>query len=227
VTQGGRGPSRSRDDVALVAAEETIDQSRKAFRTVVERTAPWLVEIGSWVFTGLIAFILVAIVPLITIASVDRATMIATVALALALPLDLAGLVQDMRLVQDMGRVRFDEEWFRALKEAGLPVETSPSTSPIGGATAAQRTRIVLLYSLVILVMSVLLILTGVTAAPWHVAWWIAVAFLAMAAISVGIVVTAFTTLGPPETPEQKERYRRYWEAMVRQAEERAGSDNQ
>ena len=55
-----------------------------------------------------------------------------------------------------------------------------------------RRTRTVLVYCYSILVFSALLTLVGVTAAFWHMAWWIGVAFVAMAAVSTGVVLLAF-----------------------------------
>jgi uncharacterized membrane protein YcjF (UPF0283 family) len=99
-------------------------------------------------------------------------------------------------------------------------------------ARAAQRKRratIVLRYSFGVLTLSVALTLTGLTAALWHIAWWIGIVFLAMAVISLGIVIAALATLGPRESPEDREQQRRYWQEMLRQAQTQtqSGTDDQ
>jgi hypothetical protein len=48
-----------------------------------------------------------------------------------------------------------------------------------------------------------------------------------MAAIGLVIVIAALATLGPVESPEQKELNRHYWEEMVRQAQERSRATNE
>jgi hypothetical protein len=54
----------------------------------------------------------------------------------------------------------------------------------------------------------------------WHMAWWIAVAFLAMVLISLAIIIVAFAASQPPESAEEKERKRRYREEILRQVRE-------
>lgn len=55
----------------------------------------------------------------------------------------------------------------------------------------------------------------------------ITVATVAMAVISLGIVVAALITLRSPESPEQKERNRRYWEEMMQRAKEQSTTNNE
>lgn len=211
-------------DAAAEAANAILRQSRAAYGSLFDRITPWLVEVGNWIFAGLIAFILVIIASLITVGPADRAIRLATAAFALALPLELAGLCL-LRLARDTERIGLGNEWQRAVQDAGFPAaELAAATDQ--AAREKRRTRVILLYSLIILVVSVLLTLVGLTAALWHMRWWIAMAFLVMAIISLGIVAAALVTARPPDTPAQKAQYQRYWDEMVRQARERQSPES-
>lgn len=210
--------------IAQAAGAAVASQGNIAFRRLVESIMPWLVEVGNWIFAGLIAFIVLILAPLLTAGSVDRALTVATVAFALALPMDLAGLVL-LRLARDPAHIGFTEEWAQALHDAGLPIG-GQIASPDGLVSLRKRqANVILVYSFALLVLSVLLTLTGLVAAFWHMAWWIGVLFLAMVLISLGIVIAALVALRPPESPEDKERYMRYWEEMLRRAQAESTTD--
>jgi len=205
-------------DISLTAPEEQFKQTMKAFEKFVEDITPWLLEVGSWIFGGLIAFTLLVIGSLLTIGPVDPAIKVTTAALALALPLDVTGLVL-LRLVRDLEQVGFEEELAQAFQEAGFT--RGSQVPPIPAALEAmrtRRTRMVLGSSLVILALSVLLTLTGIIAALWHMVWWIGVSFFAMILLSLAIVTLAIVTSQPPDSQEEKERKRRYREEITRQA---------
>jgi len=214
-------PPEPNKDVAYVAAQVSLSQIQKASEEALERTTPWLVDVGDWIFAGLIAFDLVVMAPLIVTASADQALTISIVMFALALPLNLAGLVM-LRLIKDMAHVGFSEEWARAYQDAGLPLGEQLASPQAREAQRKRRATIVLYYAFAVLTLSVLFTLTGVTAALWHTAWWIGVVFLAMSAISLGIVIAALATLGPRDTPEDRARQRRYWDEVVRQVQAQA-----
>jgi hypothetical protein len=188
---------------------------------VVESITPWLVELGDWIFAGLIASLLVILASVITVGPVDHAMTVATVAFALALPLELAGLIL-LRLLRDTERIDFAGTWVRAFHEAGFPIGEQRAALQTGAAPRTRGTTLVLYYALGILALSVLLTLTGVTAALWHMAWWIAVIFVAMSTISLGVVTAALLTVAPPDSPRRQERYRQYWDEMMRRAREQA-----
>jgi hypothetical protein len=59
----------------------------KAVSKVLENIMPWLLDVGSWIFGGLIAFNLLVMASLITVGPVDRSIKISTAGFALALPL--------------------------------------------------------------------------------------------------------------------------------------------
>jgi hypothetical protein len=219
VSQTDPAPADPHQEISLAAPQEQFKQNMKAFGKFVERITPWLFEVGSWIFGGLIAFTLLVIAALFTVGPVDPAITVSTAAFALALPLDLAGLFL-LRLVQDLKRVGFEEEFAQAFQEVGFTVgEQIPSPKALES-LRKRRTGIALGSSLGILALSALLTLTGMTAVLWHMAWWIGVVFLAMVMISLAIVIVALVTIQPPGSEEEKEQKRRYREEITRQAKE-------
>jgi hypothetical protein len=165
----------------------------------------------------LIAFTLLVMAALIPLGLVDRAVTIALTTLALALPLNVAGLFL-LRLIQDKRHTGFVEEWEQVLEE-GEPGGGAKAVLPRAReARQKRRTGVVLVYCLGLLAVSALLTMTGMTATLWHAAWWIGAAFLAMTLISQGIVIAALITLEPPETPEEQARMQRYWERVTKKA---------
>jgi hypothetical protein len=210
--------------IAQAAGAAVASQGRIAFRRLVESITPWLVEVGNWIFAGLIAFIVLVLAPLLTAGSVDRALTVATVTFALALPMALAGLVL-LRLARDTGHIGFAEEWAQALQDAGLPIGGQIASADGLESLRKRQTNVILVFSFALLVLSGLLTLTGLVAAFWHMAWWIGVLFLAMVIISLGIVSAALVALRPAQSPEDKERYMRYWEEMVRRAQAQSTTD--
>jgi hypothetical protein len=59
-----------------------------------------------------------------------------------------------------------------------------------------RRARVVLRYSYALLALTVVLTFIGVTAALWHMAWWIGAAFLGMAAASQAVFFVAVASTG-------------------------------
>ena len=49
-------PNGQSQDISLAAAEAQYQQSLKAVGIVMDDISPWLFEVGSWIFGGLIAF---------------------------------------------------------------------------------------------------------------------------------------------------------------------------
>lgn len=201
----------------MLPPEEVYKQSMKALGKLVERITPWLLDFGSWIFGGLIAFNLLVVAALITVGPVDPAITVSTAAFALALPLELAGLLL-LRLDQDLKHVGFEEEVAQAFQEVGPNVREQVASRTALELWPKRRTRIVLLYALWILALSVVLTLTGMAAALWHMAWWIGVVFFAMVLISQGMVIVALVTSQPPYSQEEQERKRRSREETTKQA---------
>jgi len=217
VSQTDPAPADPHQEISLAAPEEVYKQSMKAVGKLVERITPWLLDFGSWIFGGLIAFNLLVVAALITVGPVDPAITVSTAAFALALPLELAGLLL-LRLDQDLKHVGFEEEVAQAFQEVGPNVREQVASRTALELWPKRRTRIVLLYALWILALSVVLTLTGMTAALWHMAWWIGVVFFAMVLISQGMVIVAIVTSQPPDSQEEQERKRRSREEMTKQA---------
>lgn len=209
-------------EASLEAAAAQYRQSMVAYNKLLEKGTPWLFDVGSWVFGGLIAFTVLIMGALITIGPVDRPITVATVALALALPLDVTGLVL-LRFTSDMKPVRFEQEIAQTFEEAGL----TPGEEQIPSLTALQALRIrgaqvALRYAVGILTLSMILTVVGMTAALWHMAWWIGVAFAAMVVVSLAIVLIAMASIQPPVSAEERARRRRERDELIRQAKERA-----
>jgi hypothetical protein len=174
------------------AADETWVRTQAALGTLLARVTPWLLDLGNWIFGALIAFSLVILGAMLTVGPVDRAVLVATAAFALALPLDVAGFVL-LRIAVDMKKVDLETVATAAFVEAGFTSEeVGQALDP--RESEQKRTRKVLLYSYNLLTLTALLTLVGMTAALWHMAWWIGVAFAAMLLVSLSVVGGALTT---------------------------------
>ena len=132
MSQTDPAPVDPHQEISLAASEEQNKQIMKAFGKLVARITPWLVEVGGWIFGGLIAFTLLVMASLLTIGPVDPAIMVATTAFALALPLNVTGLFL-LRLVEDLkqktaliAQAKAEQEQAQAaLTAAGAQVETA------------------------------------------------------------------------------------------------------
>ena len=207
-------------EISLVASEEQNKQIMKAFGNLIERITPWLLEFGSWIFGGLIAFTLLVIASLFTIGPVDRAITISTAAFAFALPLNLTGLLL-LRLVNDLKHVGFEEELEQAFKGTDPIVREQAASHKTLESLRNRRTIFFLSYSLGILALSILLTLIGMIAVLWHMAWWIGVVFFVIVIICLVFVIIAIFTSQPPESPDEKKQKQHYREELTRQAKER------
>jgi uncharacterized membrane protein len=237
MSQTDPAPADPQQEISRATPEEPDKQSRKpiwqatpgevwkAFGKFVERITPWLFEVGSWIFGGLIAFTLLVMAALITVGPVDPAITVATAAFALALPLNLAGLFL-LKLVQDLKQIGFEEELAQVFQEVGFTVAEQVASPTALEALRKRRTGVVLSYSLGILALSVLLTLTGMMATLWHMAWWIGVVFFVMVILCLAIVMVAIVTSQPPDSEEDKEQKRRYREEITRQAKEQYKKSN-
>jgi ABC-type multidrug transport system fused ATPase/permease subunit len=223
MSQTDPAPGDPNQRISLAAAKEQNKQIMNAFGKLFERITPWLVEFGSWLFGGLIAFTLLVLASLFTIGPVDLTIKISTAAFAFALPLNVTGLFL-LRLVKDLERVGFEEEFAQAMQDVDSTVREQVASPKIVESVRKRRTSFFLAYSLGILVLSVLLTLTGMIAVLWYMAWWIGVMFLVMVIISLVIVIVAFATAQPRESQEEKERRRSYKEELTRQAKEQKRS---
>ena len=219
MSQTDPAPAGPQQEISLAASQEQNKQIMKAFENLVERITPWLLEFGSWLFGGLIAFTLLVIASLFTIGPVDPTILIATAAFAFALPLNVTGLFL-LRLVKDLKQVGFEKEFEQAFQDIDFTIEQQATSKKALDAMRKRRTGVFLSYSAGILVLSLILTLIGMIAVLWYMAWWIGVIFFVTVIICPVIVIVALFTSQPHETPEEKERRRRYREELTRQAKE-------
>lgn len=183
------------------------EQSARAFRglrNLAEKTTPWLIDVGSWIFGGLTAANLVVISALLTVGPVDAAIRTSTAALAVALPLNLAGIIL-LRLVKDVKDVGLDDQTLRAFQDAGFPDISAYFPSPRERVfQQGQRSRVVLLFSLGMAALSTALTLIGMAAALWHMGRWIAIVLLSAVVLSAVLVTLAIACALPPKTEAEK-----------------------
>jgi hypothetical protein len=184
--------------MARATGSDTPVRTARALGTLVERITPWLLELGAWIFGALIAFDILILSALLTVGPIDSAVLIATAAVALALPPAIAGLLL-LRLAAEMKRVDVEQVATQALVESGFTVhDLEPKQSP---ATLEQhRARAVLRFSYSLMALTVALSFIGVTAALWYMAWWIGAAFAVMAVMSLLVFLLAVSSSGARRT---------------------------
>jgi hypothetical protein len=193
----------------------------KGLAGLIERITPWLLEVGSWVFGGLIALNLVIIAALITVGPVDAAVLIAVTAFACALPLDVAGIVL-LRLMKDVQDIHLDDLALQAFQEAQFPkIEAYFPPARARESLAKSRARIALGYALAMAALSVALTLTGIGSALWHMAPWVAEVFTATVILSAVLLVVVTAHSLPSQTAAEKQLKRQYREERIRPGLER------
>jgi hypothetical protein len=188
-------------------------QARAAMRAdaiLLERTTPWLFEVGTWVFGGLIAFNILLISALLTVGPADTAILVSIAAFACALPLTVAGMCV-LRLVKDMKEVGLDDLTLQAFKDAGFPDAEAYFPDPQERkAQQSKRSIVALWYTLGIALLGIALTVTGLVAALWYMAWWIGVVALVVALASTGLVAAVFMHTQPRQSAAEREVKRRY-----------------
>jgi hypothetical protein len=184
--------------------DERARQSFNAIDRLLDRTTPWLSEIGSWIFGGLVATNLVVISSLLTVGPVDAAVRISVAIFACALPMSVAGLVV-LRVNKDQIDFGVDDLAQQAFKESGFPeIDAYFPPAHERAALLKRRARVALRYSLAIAALSTALTLAGLVAALWHMASWIAGVLLVMVALSAGLVLVVFAHAQPPDSAWEK-----------------------
>jgi hypothetical protein len=160
-------PNDQPQDISLAAAEAQYQQSLKAVGIVMDNISPWLFEVGSWIFGGLIAFTLLVLASLLTVGPVDLSVKLSTVAFAVSLPLNVTGLVL-LRLVRDLKPVQL-EGITHVFQKAGLTPgqQQIPSIASLE-AMRERGTRTVMRTTMGILGLSSVLTIVAITAALWH-----------------------------------------------------------
>jgi hypothetical protein len=178
--------------------------SMGALARLVDGILPWLVEIGSWGFGGLIALDLVLLAALVTVGPADVAVQLAAAAFACALPAEIAGLVL-LRLTQDLQDVRLDERALQAFQEARFPdAEAYFPAEADRAPLSRRRARIALATALALAALAAALTVAGLTSSLWHVAPWIGLAFLAALALgALALALVASLSQPPPREAER------------------------
>lgn len=189
------------------------EQSTRAFkglRNLAERITPLLVDVGSWIFGGLIAANLVVLSALVTVGPVDVAIRTSTAVLAAALPLNVAGIVL-LRLIKDVNDVGLDDVSLRAFHEAGFPdIEAYFPLPHERAALRVRRSNVALLYSLGIATSTSALTVTGMIAAMWHMGRWIGCLLLGAVLVSVALIGIVIAHTLPPVSDREKSARIRY-----------------
>jgi len=187
---------------------ERSERANSALARLLDRTTPWLVEVGTWVFGGLMALNLVVIAALITVGPVDAAVLISAAAFACALPLEVAGMIV-LRLGKDAGDIRLESLALRSFQDARFPdIEAYFPPARERGGVAKRRARLTLGYALAIAMLSTLLTLVGVLASLWHMAPWVAEAAFGALVVS-GLLLLALFIHAMPRRSEAEKRLAR------------------
>lgn len=162
------------------------EQSRHTFHALaklLEWVTPWLLAVGSWIFGGLIAFDALFIPAMLNIRPFDLAIRISLTAFAIALPLNVTGLLL-LRLVKDLKDIGLDDLTFQAFQETGFPdLDAYLPPSRERKKQNERRSRVAVGCSFAMAGVSMILTLTGFVAALWHVAWWIGVVLMSTVAV--------------------------------------------
>ena len=198
-------PMRGLSGAALEAA---IEQRRQVMTTLLDRLKPWLIEFGSWIFGGLIAFNLIIVAPLLTIGFDHVVIMVAILAFACALPLTVAGLLL-LKLTKDLNDISIDAIMREAFVDAKIPdIDDHLPTDEQLQSTYKLRTDVGLRYSVWLGGISAILTLLGMIAALWYIAWWLAVAFIIVSVVTLLITINVAQRIMRPMTREESEALR-------------------
>jgi hypothetical protein len=186
--------------------DERARQSLDAIDRLLDRTTPWLSEIGSWMFGGLVAVNLLGVSSLLTVGPVDATVRLSITLFACALPMNVAGIIV-LRLTRDLTQLGMDELALQAFKESGFPDIDTYFPPPAERPTLLKRRAgIALRCSLAIAAIGAALTLIGLVAALWHMAWWIGAALLAASAVSAGVVLVVFAYAETAEKADTAEK---------------------
>jgi len=152
-----------------------------------EITARWLYDLGGWIFGGLIVAALMLLQDLITLGFADRATLVAGLAIAIALPFNLAGL----------GVIRYFNALNQAVEEAkrvlgqsaNLDAETLIQLTRDSDSLPPGKHRVMDSSVSLALYLSVLFTVIGLSAALWRISWVATVLFLIASVCGVLLVL--------------------------------------
>ncbi len=139
-------------------------------------TARWLYELGGWIFGGLIVAALMILQDLISLGSLDRATVVAGLAIAIALPFNVTGLVI-VRYFRDLNQAV--EEARLALAQGASDIdETQPGLAFNAQAFSPAKRRTMDMAVSAALFLSALFTLMGIASALWRISWAVTILFI-------------------------------------------------
>lgn len=163
---------------------------RQAFQQWMEQSQKivlkWLYEVGGWIFTGLIAIALMIVQDLISLGPSDRALLIAAFALAAALPLNLTGL-WIVRYIKNLDLAVEEAKQYLAQNKA-VDEDTVISLRSDDEAFSAAKKKFTNLVVTIVLALSVLFTLIGISSALWHISW--AATIILLISLLAGLLTT-------------------------------------
>lgn len=150
-------------------------------------TAKLLYDLGGWIFGGLLVVALMLLQVLISLGSVDHASVVAGVMIAIALPFNLAGL----------GIIRYFQHLNQAVEEArlGLAQNSSLDEETLDRLTLGSQAfppakhRVMDTAVTLALFLSVLFTLIGLASALWHISWVATLLFLVASVLGILLVL--------------------------------------
>jgi hypothetical protein len=177
---------------------EQAQQTADGLARLLDRTAPWLADVGTWMFGGLIALNLVVVAALITVGPVAGAVLVAVAAFACALPLEVSGMVL-LRVSKDVDDIRLESLTLRSFREAHFDnIQAYFPPRRLRAPLRKRRARIVLGYALLLATLSWVLTVVGIEASLWHMAPWVAELSLFAAILGLLVVLLAAVHAMPP-----------------------------
>ena len=150
-------------------------------------TAKFLYDLGAWIFGGLLVAALMLLQVLISLGSVDHASVVAGVMIAIALPFNLAGL----------GIIRYFQHLNQTVEEArlglaqnnSLDAETLDRLTRGSQASPSSKHRALDSAVTIALYLSVLFTVIGLASALWHITWVATLLFLIASAAGVLLIL--------------------------------------
>lgn len=152
-----------------------------------EITARWLYDLGGWIFGGLLVVALMLLQDLISLGFADRAALIAGLAVAIALPFNLAG-VGIVRYFNDLNRAA--EEARKTLGQNGnLDAETLIQLAHASDALPPGKHKVMDSSVSLALYLSVFFTIIALSSAMWRISWVATVLFLLASVCGVLLVL--------------------------------------
>jgi hypothetical protein len=183
------------DNRHTASVDDTVQRTRTAWSRVLGEITPWLLELGAWIFGALIAANLVFLGALLAVGRVDPAVEVSGAAMAIALPVNVVGFFL-LRLAKDLKQVGLEQVTMKAFQEVGFTTEELGPAAVSFELSEKKRAETMLAYSYTLLMFGAVLTVVGLTAALWHLAWWIGVVFVVASVLGQFIVSRAVTTGG-------------------------------